>query len=600
MKTRSILLLFLVFFTSLIFAQWTNDPKLNTLIRDTTGDQVLSKLAINQQTGTGYISWFSDMSDLQFDVNMNVIDKDGYLLWGHDGLQVSDNPSMTWVTDYGLMIDDDNCALLTTQDIRTGTSNVFAYRINSDGDFLWGDDGLQLTNNTNFNPSPNIIQDHNGDYIIGWTENYTIFSPTDTVNKSYIRFQKVKKDGTSPWDSAMVVINDTINYMFLNFNFVLKPDNGYYMTFIGIYITDSVMPGQHSYMNIYVQNFDTNGDPLWDHPVSLEPDYHLSDDFYIYGDAYHHQDGGIIILWQSADPWATVKMQHLDQDGNKLCGDWGTKVSNNPDHQQQDFATAYDADNDFVYVFWQDLYYDPYNPTYCSGILGQKFSADGTRLWSDTGSVFSPYICAPDTAQWPGGVATHPEGGAMAIYTVQYLTITGPDTVINNFIYATRADPDGEFEWDQESIVVSDIVSSKGYYVLSEYTNGEWIASWSDSRNDLSSNNVGGIYAQNIIEDGTLGPLFISNPAAINHNELNVYPNPFSFETTITFNLKATNNVSCKLYNNKGSLVKTIPPGLFRRGNNKITVSRDSLPSGVYHILLTTGNSVISKKVIIY
>ncbi len=77
-----------------------------------------------------------------------------------------------------------------------------------------------------------------------------------------------------------------------------------------------------------------------------------------------------------------------------------------------------------------------------------------------------------------------------------------------------------------KTIPVSDTASFKVYYAISEYTNGEWMFAWSDGRSLGQMNMGGGIYAQNIIEDGTLGPLFIyDNPYAENTAIL-IAPNP--------------------------------------------------------------------------
>jgi len=598
MKKKLLPFTFLLLFSAGLVAQWTNNPQVNMVICDITGHQVCSKLALNNQTGTGFISWFSHTGNDQYDVYMNTLNKDGILLWGDEGLMISDNPTMTWVTFYGLIIDDDNCAVLTNQDIRTGSSNAYAYRISPDGDFLWGEQGLQLTDNTNLNLCLSAVQDPNGDYLIGWTEDSTVITPQDTTYYSDIRFQKVKKDMSFPWGDPKVLKNDSINYSKVMFNFVTKPDNGFYLVFMGFYKPNGGLG--NGWSNLYVQNFDQNGEALWDHPVALEPDEYLGAAFFIYGDSYYQKNGGIIIVWQSADGLnAEVKMQHLDQYGTKQCGDWGVAVSNSPDHSRANFESAYDTANDLTYVFWEDKYYSWEQENYYSGIAAQKLSSDGTRQWSDTGLLITPYVFDTVHAVW--GVSSHPDGGALALNTEDYYSITGTDTLTMSIISSCRLNPDGEFVWNKEHIIVCDAISPKSYYTLSDYTNGEWIATWSDGRKDPTVQlTVSGIYAQNIKEDGTLGPLFISNPGAINHNELNVYPNPFSSETTITFTLKTANNVSCKLYNNSGSLVKTISPELFRKGTNTIELNSVGLSSGVYHIVLQTGNSVITKKVIVY
>ncbi|MCD4818808.1 MAG: T9SS type A sorting domain-containing protein [Candidatus Cloacimonetes bacterium] len=65
------------------------------------------------------------------------------------------------------------------------------------------------------------------------------------------------------------------------------------------------------------------------------------------------------------------------------------------------------------------------------------------------------------------------------------------------------------------------------------------------------------------------------------------YPNPFNPETTIDFSLKETDNVSLKVYNIKGQLVKTLVNEKKETGNHSIVWNgKDNndrkVSSGVY------------------
>ena len=125
MKKRMFTYLMLVCFPFLLFSQWSNNPAENTLIMDTIGEQVLPKVVVNADNGESYISWFSDSEDNQYDVYMQRLDVNGNKLWAEDGLLISDNTTSAWVTDYDLVIDNDGCVVLVTQDIRTGSSDVY-------------------------------------------------------------------------------------------------------------------------------------------------------------------------------------------------------------------------------------------------------------------------------------------------------------------------------------------------------------------------------------------------------------------------------------------------------------------------------------------
>ena len=175
MKTTTTILFF-VLAPLAVLCQWSNNPSLNTKIIDTVGMQVLPKVAVNTN-GESYISWFSQADTLSnFDIYLQRLDADGNKLWNDDGLLVSNHPTWTWVTDYDLTIDTDGDAILVTQDARTGFSDVFAYRISPDGTFEWGPDGIALTNDDNFDPSPQAVVTTDENIVFMWS-----VEPSDTT-----------------------------------------------------------------------------------------------------------------------------------------------------------------------------------------------------------------------------------------------------------------------------------------------------------------------------------------------------------------------------------------------------------------------------------
>jgi hypothetical protein len=78
---------------------------------------------------------------------------------------------------------------------------------------------------------------------------------------------------------------------------------------------------------------------------------------------------------------------------------------------------------------------------------------------------------------------------------------------------------------------------------------------------------------------------------------LRSYPNPFNSESIINFNIYETSNVQLKIYNSLGKEIAILLDKVFSPGNYNISWdARDrlgnSLPSGVYLIVLKTKNSV--------
>ncbi len=78
------------------------------------------------------------------------------------------------------------------------------------------------------------------------------------------------------------------------------------------------------------------------------------------------------------------------------------------------------------------------------------------------------------------------------------------------------------------------------------------------------------------------------------------YPNPFNPSTIIKFTLAKAGNVSLKVYNIMGQLVKTIVNNVYKnQGDYNYQVTMDNLSSGVYFYTLTQGEQQMTKKMIL-
>ena len=111
MKTLYFGLLFtFVFLSAYSFAQWSTNPAVNLAICDTTGEQALAKIGSTSDGGS-YISWFDTRSG-SYNVYLQRLDPMGNKLWAPKGLLVSSNPQDTWITDYDLLVDDNDLSLI--------------------------------------------------------------------------------------------------------------------------------------------------------------------------------------------------------------------------------------------------------------------------------------------------------------------------------------------------------------------------------------------------------------------------------------------------------------------------------------------------------
>jgi len=67
------------------------------------------------------------------------------------------------------------------------------------------------------------------------------------------------------------------------------------------------------------------------------------------------------------------------------------------------------------------------------------------------------------------------------------------------------------------------------------------------------------------------------------------YPNPFTTQTTLQFNLKDNSNVSLKVYDEMGRLIRTIADEAMDAGEKKYLFNGSNLPPGIYYCTLKAG-----------
>jgi hypothetical protein len=236
-----------------------------------------------------------------------------------------------------------------------------------------------------------------------------------------------------------------------------------------------------------------------------------------------------------------------------------------------------------IFVFWiesnslQSMY----------GIYGQRFSSSGTRLWVGSGKIFKPLdqnstsyidVYAKDT-----NVIVHYDAeqyGSTSCHIKAFLT-----------------GPSGAFGWSGGPIEVSSKNSAKNLLSSGITNTGMSILVWGDNRHD-----IGGIYAQNIHYNGTLGTVSvrkISTGIITKYELYQNYPNPFNPLTKIKFSIPENSIITLKVYNVIGQEIATLVNEKLNAGTYEIPFSNNLLPSGVYFYRLQAGDYTNTKKLIL-
>ncbi|MCK4338645.1 MAG: T9SS type A sorting domain-containing protein [Candidatus Cloacimonetes bacterium] len=571
MKKKCYLILLLLLIPILLFAEWSSNPAQNFAVCDLTGSQAIPKIATSS-TGDTYISWFSNETG-NYDVRLQRFDVQGNELWVHNGILISDHPSMSWLTDWDMTVDNANHAILTFQDIRNlGNNNIYAYRISPDGDFVWGNDGLDLTNSTAFDVSPKVTVTNTGNAVFAWQADEVII------------MQKISPEGNLLWGDNGITLTCADTYSWPQ----LLPA-GTDDVIMKFFEDSGLFP--MTTRHVYAQRFDANCNVVWSEDTIISNAGGISAWTQIFPFISDGNDGFFIAWHDDRDNnmLADIFIQHVDSNGNTLWTANGVEVSTMPNRNHFYPQLVYPLNRGDVYVFWNEMDSDQN----LRGIYGQKMSETGDRLWTGYGKVFIE-ICSTDYYPF---AARSSDTDAVVFYD-EYLD------ALNSNIKAMRIAPDGSYVWTEQHIMLSSVSSEKLHFDVNNFANDQWIAVWEDRRNDN-----GDIYAQNIQITGELGPVSVGvdDPESYNSESFALfgnYPNPFNPDkigTTIRYFLPRYTEVKIQIYNIKGQLVKNCKVENTKSGVNNIIWNGEDdsgkpVANGIYFYSLKVGNKVIDTK----
>ncbi len=585
MKKRMFTYLMLVWFPFLLLAQWSNDPSLNTEIMDTIGEQVLPKVVVNPDNGESYISWFSKFDGVNYDIYMQRLDVNGNKLWGENGLLISYHMATDWVTDYDLVIDNDRCAVLVAQDNKTGIGNICAYRMSPEGEFLWGDDGIILTDDNDIGYSPKAIVDQDGNIVFAWE-----VLPGDTTQFRKIHLQKLSPGGQLLWDDNVIISTDSMHCVM---PYILpSEDNSTIIVWVESGIPDT--SGSWLYMYPYAQKIDSDGNFAWQSKVAIDTLDNMPLKAFFPSMVSDGNSGFFVGWWAIFGPHYTSYVQHVNSEGVAQWTPNGVNVSDLILYEHAGPVLTYLPQNDELFVFWNELREYSATDAQCA-IFGQKFSNTGERLWTDEGEMFDGWYSPTDTLTKITGISPVTDNDFTLFFYTKHKVLT-----LNRIaIHAMRINHEGDFVWDNEKPIISSANSYKLFEDFSKLFYNQWIVVWADNRNNLQIEEETGIYAQNISIDGIIGPTGIKENNKFTANTLINYPNPFRNSTTIEYKITETCNVNISLFDNQGHYVRNIFNENKTPGTYTLLFNGNDLSPGIYLYKIKTDNYVGYNKMVI-
>ena len=221
--------------------QWTAD---GVAICTAAGNQNRSTL-VTDGAGGAIVTWRDYRSGTNWDIYAQRVDAAGAPQWTLDGVALC---TASGSQIYPAIVSDGaGGAIVTWEDYRSGTSDIYAQRVDAAGAPQWAADGVALCSATGGQYNPTIDSDGGGGAIVTWSD-----GRSGNLN-SDIYAQRVDAAGVSQWTADGVALCTALQDQL--YPMIVSDGAG------GAIVTWEDYRG--TYADIYAQRVDAAGTPQW-------------------------------------------------------------------------------------------------------------------------------------------------------------------------------------------------------------------------------------------------------------------------------------------------------------------------------------------------
>lgn len=462
-------------------AAWSSS---GLVVCDAAGNQTLPVAARDGRFGT-FVVWLDQRSDPDGDIYAYYINSDGSLRssWSADGnpiCSLSNIQAQPRIVSAG-----EGYAIVAWIDDRNGNFDIFAQRIDRDGNVLWTSNGIGVCTAGRLQAQPAMAADGNGGAYVAWSDNRNGLSNGNTLD---IYALQLDATGSSPDLGTGVVICEAPNNQQEPSvvaggegpMFFWEDEDLQLTKFVGAQVNGLEEIGDEERElvdqtpgRLHASTSDGAGGAIvaWRYEVTNPHEFRCIR-FAANGNVVTgwtngvvatqtstvqrpsitlDNAGGALLSWQQN---SDIHVQHLESDGGVASG-WaanGEVVCGLMGISQSNPKMTYDSSNGAI-VCWQDLRVTAsHNALFAGRIRGDKVQpwspADGTRLITTT----------PVRDEKEASIVPDISGGAIVVWSNQ---------VANNEydIYAQRIDAEGV------TASTADVVPSLGGFRIAVWPN---------------------------------------------------------------------------------------------------------------------------------
>ena len=341
----------------------------------------------------GAIIVFGDGRHGYQDIYAQRIDGNGNPLWLAEGIPVCVHTAIK--TDMRAISNEKGDTIVVWEDWRNGNQDIYAQKISVDGHSMWEENGVPVYQGEGDQYDPYLTADGEGGAIFVWwdisTKDWDVFA------------QRLNKRGHAVWAAPAVPVCTATGHQ--STPFVVTDGAGGGFTVWLDYRND---PNLLSSADIYVQKINAAGRTL------------LQKNGIVLCDATSNQQvpegisdgaGGLIVVWRDdRDIFSDIYAQRLNSLGERIWENNGVSVCAAEGEQRKPFLIP--AGSDGAIVYWLDYREDYGNVTH-DAIYAQQIDGDGKAVWALNGIP----VCTADGSQTTPRAVADGAGGAVIVWT---------------------------------------------------------------------------------------------------------------------------------------------------------------------------------------
>ena len=394
-----------------------------------------------------------------------------------------DGQFLPWVVN-----DGEGGVIVMWEDYRTGKDwDVYAQHVDSAGKTRWEENGVAICTADRNQRRLRMIR-HDRHAIVVWN---------DRRDRSSwdIYAQAINLDGEILWQTDGIPI--CINTADQSTQAIMGDGEG------GAICVWEDERRSSEFQDLYIQRITAEGEPMWaPDGIPVFPSESLQSDPILVADG---RSGFYVVWWDviGYDAWH-IMAYRLRLDAKPL---WDAPLLISPTDGMQGEPRVIPDGEGGIIVLWQ-VYENFINDQ----IYAQRVSADGRKLWQETGVP----ICTAEGIQKHASVAGDGKGG--------FIVVWRDERDIYSDLYMQHIRADGTPSWEQDGIPLCTAGGHQDKPSIVKTENGQFFVAWLDYREDFGEESRDAIYGQRIDLAGK--PLWEKGGVAISTSSGEHYP-PF-------------------------------------------------------------------------